>query len=92
MTTEPVHFPDDPFGPMRTKPITVTDAMIKQRQMARRARCRISAWRLTELEAWRLADEIRWMQPLPAYSTCGALVDAMKRGEILMFGVPVNVR
>lgn len=70
----------------------ITSAMIEQHRLAQHARCRVRAWRLTELEAWRLADEIRWMQPLPAYSTSGALVDAMKRGEVRMFGAQVSVR
>lgn len=70
----------------------VTSAMIEQRRLALRARCRVTGWRLTELEAWRLADEIRWMQAIPTYSTCAALVSAMKRGEIRMFGAPISVR
>jgi hypothetical protein len=70
--------------------MSIIEGMIEQRRLARRANCEVKAWRITELQAWELADEYRLV--LKSRQSLREVVAAMKRGEIRMFGAQVSVR
>lgn len=72
----------------------IRNGMIEQLRLARRSRYHITSWRLTELQAWQLADEIRWVQRefnvSPSY-LC-EIVESMKAGNIRVLGAKVVVQ
>lgn len=77
-------------APIRTMPEKIITQMFRQRYHALRANCRVKSWRLTEQQAYLLADEIGWGLNLLASAI--EMVEMMKRGEVTVLGAPVSVR
>lgn len=72
--------------------MTVIQWMIERRRLERRALREVNEWRLTELQAWELGDEMMPLQLSPKRcSTVKQIVEAMKRGEIRVLGKSVIV-
>jgi hypothetical protein len=82
-------------APIRSMPeLTIVQHIIAHRRSFHRARCRVKAWKITEAQAWQLADETSVF--LGTRSTerrhISEIVEATKRGEIRMMGAKVIVR
>lgn len=74
--------------------MSIVSGMVEQRRIAAHARCRVKSWRLTELQAWELADEIRWLRLdfKEITQSLEQIVQSMKDGKITILGAKVTLR
>ncbi len=67
----------------------ILPAMIQIRCGAHHARCRITKWRLTDCQAWQLADETRGWNGLQSIFEAYSVI---KAGNLTLFGARVSVQ